>query len=195
MSKLPDTAVKKDLFYCRALKKVPAEGMPWYCGVALGHNALKKKLKDMFVLADLDEECVSNHSLRATGVSWLYESGISEKLIMECSGHLSVSGVRSYERTTAEQQKVVSDVLSNRKPLAILDNVLKEITVEPPSTTEKESESSCSLTADEVVSEPSVVDPSKVLKNFSFCHVDGCTFNFHFGTSSKHASNEHLQLF
>ena len=42
-SKLPDTAVKKDLFYCRALKKVPAEGMPWYCGVALGHNVLKKK--------------------------------------------------------------------------------------------------------------------------------------------------------
>ena len=145
-----------------------------------------EKKAEGYVRVGLDEECVSNHSLRATGVSWLYESGISEKLIMERSGHLSVSGVRMYKRTTAEQQKVVSDVLSNRKPLAILDNVLKEITVEPPRTTEKESESSCSLTADEVVSEPSVVDPSEVLKNFSLRHMDGCTFNFHFGTSSKH---------
>ncbi len=161
MSKLPATAVKKDLFYCRALKNVPAEGLPWYCGVALGHNILKKKLSGMFLLAGLDAEFVSNHSLRATGVSWLYESGVPEQLIMERSGHLSISGVRSYERTTAEQQKKVSDVLSkDRKPLAILDNSLKGNPKSEPSSLATQEESG--------------VDPCDALKNFSFHHVDGC---------------------
>ena len=59
---------------------------------------------------------VHNHSLRATGISHLYNSGVPEKLIMERSGHLSVTGGRSYERTSNLQRQQVSEVIA--KPTA-----------------------------------------------------------------------------
>ncbi len=83
----------------------------------------------MFVLAELDHANVSNHSLRATSVSRLFEEGLSEKLIMERSGHLSTSDVRSYERTTPLQKQMVSNLLTEssgqsmfKKPLSSLEN-------------------------------------------------------------------------
>ena len=66
----------------------------------------------MFAKAGLNTEGISNHSLRTTGISRMYNKGIAEKLIMERSGHLSAAGVRSYERTTSLQQQAVSDTLS-----------------------------------------------------------------------------------
>ena len=68
-----------------------------------------------FVVAGLDCEGINNHSLRATGISRLYNSGIAEKLIMECSGHLSVEGIfiQSYERTNDKQHQQVLSVLSS----------------------------------------------------------------------------------
>ena len=43
----------------------------------------------------------------------LYNNGVPEKLIMEWSGHLSVEGIRSYERTSDAQRHLVSKVLSD----------------------------------------------------------------------------------
>ena len=37
-----------------------------------------------------------NHSLRVSNAMRLYSSGVDEQLIMECTGHRSVDGVRSY---------------------------------------------------------------------------------------------------
>ena len=67
----------------------------------------------MFVAAGLDCEGSHNHSLQATGISQLYNSGVAEKLIMERSGHLSIEGIRLYERTSDEQHQQVSNVLSS----------------------------------------------------------------------------------
>ena len=55
----------------------------------------------------------TNHSLRATAATRLYEAGIDEQLVMERTGHRSLEGVRSYKRTSSEQKEVVSDILSN----------------------------------------------------------------------------------
>lgn len=81
----------------------------------LGTNVLKGKLREMFQSAGLQAETKSNHSLRASGISRLYSAGVPEKLIVERSGHLSKEGVRSYERTTAQQHKTVSDWLASSK--------------------------------------------------------------------------------
>ena len=43
----------------------------------------------------------------------LYNNGVPEELIMEWSGHLSVEGIRSYERTSDAQRQLVSKVLSD----------------------------------------------------------------------------------
>ena len=128
-------------------------------------------MKEIFKDADLDSECVSNHSLRATCVSRLYEKGVPEKLIMERSGHLSISGVRSYERTTSEQQKSVSDVLSNgtKMPLVPINSSFQGNTLnggflplaQPKRESEKENDASMS-------------DASEVLKHLIFQNVDSC---------------------
>ena len=184
ISKLPPKAVEKDLFYCKPAKSA-VDGKPWYHETAVGHNTLKKKLKDMFLEAGLDSINISNHSLRATGVSRMYNKGIPEKLIMERSGHLSTAGVRSYERTTPEQKKDVSDLLAkvssggcgDRKPLApanklvdctSIDKACENLDIRSKTlSNDKENMD----TADQV---------SGILKHFNFEKMDGCTVNFNF---------------
>ena len=74
-------------------------------------------LKSIIGAAGLDPKDVSNHSLRATSISRLYRASIPENVIMEGSGHLSTGGVRSYECTSVEQLKSVSEILSTTIPL------------------------------------------------------------------------------
>ena len=58
----------------------------------------------------------TNHSLRATTATRLYVEGIDEQLVMERTGHRSIEGVRSYKRTSSEQQENISDILNGKKP-------------------------------------------------------------------------------
>ena len=55
----------------------------------------------------------TNHSLRATGVSNVFQVGVPEKLSQERSGHLSVDGLRQYQRTTTSQHQAVSTVFAS----------------------------------------------------------------------------------
>ena len=57
----------------------------------------------------------TNHSLRATSTSRLYQGRVEEQLVMERSGHHSVEGVRSYKRTSGGHRRALSDIL-NRAP-------------------------------------------------------------------------------
>lgn len=56
----------------------------------------------------------TNHSLRATGASALFEANVPEKLIQERTGHRSVKALRLYERTTDKQHEEVSMILAKR---------------------------------------------------------------------------------
>ena len=149
LAKLPNGALEKDCFYCRP-KRCGSSAVPdgpWYDNQPVGHNVLKKKLKEMFESAGLQAETKSNHSLRATGISRLYSAGVPEKLIMERSGHLSKEGVRSYERTTAQQHRTVSALMTTPKgtyndSLAApvqQHGPLQDITNSPPSPMAKDS--------------------------------------------------------
>ena len=57
----------------------------------------------------------TNHSLRATAATRLHQSGIEEQQIMERTGHRSTEAVRSYKRSSKNQQEKVSDILSDAK--------------------------------------------------------------------------------
>lgn len=59
----------------------------------------------------------TNHSLRATGVSTLFQAGVPEKVIQQRSGHLSLDGLRQYQRTTVDQHEAVSKVLASTSTL------------------------------------------------------------------------------
>ena len=52
----------------------------------------------------------TNHSLRATGASALFNAGVQEEMIREVNGHRS-NALLLYERPSNEQRKMVSQVL------------------------------------------------------------------------------------
>ena len=55
----------------------------------------------------------TNHSLRATCATCMYQGNVAEQMICEVTGHRSVS-VRSYKRTCQGQRKVANSYLSSQ---------------------------------------------------------------------------------
>ena len=102
-SKLPQ--VENDVFYLRPLASVPInKDLPWFTSVPVGRNELSKTVQKMCQLAGITGH-KTNHSLRATGASQLFQGNVPEKIIQERTGHRSLEALRQYERTTTEQQQ------------------------------------------------------------------------------------------
>ncbi len=55
----------------------------------------------------------TNHSLRATGATEMFQANVPEKIIQQRTGHRSHEALRTYERTTADQHRAVSTLLSS----------------------------------------------------------------------------------
>ena len=107
-SKLPAKAFEDDVFYVRPLKDVPSDpSAPWYSAVPIGKHTLNDKVKKMCLEAGVQGN-KTNHSLRATGATRMYQSGIPEKVIQERTGHRSLEGLRSYERSSEQQHQIAS---------------------------------------------------------------------------------------
>ena len=84
---------------------------PWYTATPIGKHTLNDKVKKMCLTAGVQGN-KTNHSLRATGATQMYESGVPEKIIQERTGHRSLEGLRSYEQSNAQQHQAVSTILS-----------------------------------------------------------------------------------
>ena len=103
-AKIPDSAKVNDIFYVRPLNKAPkSDNTPWFSSVPVGKNHLGKMVKDMCSQAKIEGK-KTNHSLRASGITTLFQAGVSEKVIQDRSGHRSLDGLRKYERVSEEQQ-------------------------------------------------------------------------------------------
>lgn len=97
-------------FYLQPKKKYNSH--TWYTEKPLGHNTITQTIARLCTAAGI-EGFKTNHSLRATAATRLYESGVDEQMVMEVTGHRSLEGVRSYKRTSAHQQQALSDIISN----------------------------------------------------------------------------------
>ena len=53
----------------------------------------------------------TNHLLRVTAATRLFQSGVDEQVIKNVTGHRSVDGVRAYKRMSEEQYQDVSNIL------------------------------------------------------------------------------------
>ncbi len=72
------------VFYMKARARIPDSASdPWYTAFPVGHNTLDKFLKQILAEANIDTTNKSNHSLRATAISRMYQRSVPEKLIME----------------------------------------------------------------------------------------------------------------
>ena len=56
----------------------------------------------------------TNHSLRVTAATRLYNAGVDEQQIMQRTRHWSIEGVRLYKRTSEQQQEDVSSLLESK---------------------------------------------------------------------------------
>lgn len=178
VSKLPESALQRDIFYMKAKSCIPDSlGDPWYTDMPLGHNTLGKMLKEILKEGGINAENKSNHSLRSTAISRMYENKVPEKLIMERSGHLSLSGLLTYERTTVAQKKAVCDTLLGMPMQESVASYSKKTTLESgiddPRTDDKipasVNEASEALSKDEI---------PDAMRNMQFTNMTGCTFNF-----------------
>ena len=102
-SKLPSHAFEKDILYLRPKRYVPSTEAPWYECAPVGKNVLSTMVKDMCMEAGLSEK-KTNHSLRATGTTSLFNASVPEKIIQKTTGHRSLTALRSYERVSKDQQ-------------------------------------------------------------------------------------------
>ena len=88
LSKLPFYAFEKDVLYLRPKANTAASDKePWYDRIPVGKNTLGAFVKTMCQKAGIENR--SNHSLRATGTTCLFNAGVPEKIIQKTTGHMS----------------------------------------------------------------------------------------------------------
>lgn len=100
------------LFYLKPLQKFKGKRV-WYSTVPLGHNKLNSMVKTMMSEAGV-EGYYTNHSLRATAVSRLFQNDVDDKLIKGVTGHRS-EALQGYKRETEEQLLKVSKIVQGQK--------------------------------------------------------------------------------
>ena len=76
-------------------KKPSDSSKPWFKVTPVG---MKNMVPMMCKLAGISKYI--NHSLRATATTRMFNSGISEKVIAEFSGHESTKALRQYQQTS-----------------------------------------------------------------------------------------------
>jgi hypothetical protein len=110
LSKLPPFAFEKGILYCRPKVKFPPNDASfWYECAPVGKNKLASMVSEMCAEANIPRK--TNHSLRATGATVLFQNSIPEKIIQKTTGHRSIEALRSYETISMEQHKTVSEVM------------------------------------------------------------------------------------
>ena len=124
---LPLTGVKPNL-YLQSLKW-PRPNI-WYNTVPVGINSIRKVVGSLLKDVGLDGY-FTNHSLRRTCATRLFQAGEDVKLIKEVTGHIS-DAVTKYQETSDAQRMHVSSViqgdvkpikLSEAEPMEVVQDV------------------------------------------------------------------------
>ena len=101
----------------------------WYQNCPIGVNILKNMMSVISKLCHLETR-YTNHSLRATAATLMFNAGVPEKVIADCTSRRSTKGLRHYEHTSAEQLQAAGLAVANettytpsdvkeQKPLAL----------------------------------------------------------------------------
>ena len=130
-SKFPPNGLAMDVFYLRPKRNLVGDS-PWYECAPIGKAKLGAFMESICAEAGVSKK--TNHSLRATGATALYNAGVPDKLIRDVTGHRS-NALHLYERPTEEQKKQVSHVLMNHGTESNKENILSN--QHPAHSTEK----------------------------------------------------------
>ena len=122
VSMCPDCPAELNAFYMMPSSK-PTK-VCWYTSRPLGHNTLTKTICRLCRAAAICE-FKTNHSLRASAATTLYQHGVDEQLLMERTRHRSLEGVSSCIRTSNEQRETLSDGIDKHLAVAKLQDQLQ----------------------------------------------------------------------
>jgi hypothetical protein len=103
----PQFPRQTDAFYLKPLAK--ASGDVWYAKQCVGRHKLASVVADICRKGGLSG-FRTNHSLRSTSATRMYDAGIDEQLICEITGHRS-NAVRNYKRTNTAQKRKISGII------------------------------------------------------------------------------------
>ena len=106
----PKLVAADSKFYLFPLPFVPAVPRPCYFDSVLPPRTLQTLLKKMCEEAKFVGN-FTNHSLRATGATTLFDAGVPEAIIQKRTGHKSIDALCCYERVTPSQELAVSQIL------------------------------------------------------------------------------------
>ena len=97
----------------------PLKNQHQHAGTPTNHLATLTWLIQLLVCANRPKfrGYKTNHSLRATVASCLYQASVDERLVMERTGHRSFDGIHSYKQTSDDQRQVLSDILNGEKSI------------------------------------------------------------------------------
>jgi hypothetical protein len=109
---LRPTNAPADVFYLQPIRKVRSDC--WFQARPIGHNTLGKTVKR---LCDKIGESgyYTNHSLRRTCATRLYQQGVEEEKIMSITGHRSTKALRIYKKMSEKQEKELCDMIQPKK--------------------------------------------------------------------------------
>ena len=121
----PTPKTKKNNFYLQSLEKTnPAQ---WYGEQVVGRHTLTKVVGNLL-------KCVkpgvfySNHSLRKSGPTRLFQAGVDRKIVKKFTGHKS-DAIDKYQVTSDEQREVLSKVISGEK---VCESGSNDVQIEEP---------------------------------------------------------------
>ena len=101
----------------------------WFCDQPFGNNKIAATVKELCKKGGLDGH-YTNHSLRATSASRMYQSNVPEQISKEITGHRS-DCVRTYKPTSDSIRKVASETISGESGVVgeeqSVDNPKEEI--------------------------------------------------------------------
>ncbi len=112
ISLLP-VATKSQALYKFGLSENRRMPRTWYTDKPLGVNSLKKVVKNITQSAGVKGK-YSNHSLRVTTATRLFQSGVDEQVIKEMMGHKS-DAVRMYKHSSTQILRDASSKIANEQ--------------------------------------------------------------------------------
>ncbi len=102
-----------DYFYMRPCKSFPKNSsQPAYCRQRVGINQLKKFVQTI-TSSESGVSGYTNHCLRATAMTRMYNQGVPEKVIADKSGHRSIDGLRAYEHPSRDLEKAAGNIIAD----------------------------------------------------------------------------------
>lgn len=112
LSKVPQHLLNgESKFYLKPLQFTPTgETLPWYWDEPISRKKLQTMVKDICTEAQVEGN-FTNHSLRATGATALFDAGVPETIIQKRTGHKSLKALRCYEWVSLGQNVAGGKIL------------------------------------------------------------------------------------